>query len=100
VLLRAAELPGEPERCAAGPGLLARSFGIDRGQDGAPVDAGRGLWLSPRPPALELAPADLVQTVRIGVSQGREIPWRWYLRRSRAVSRRAPGDPPPPRRLG
>ncbi len=98
VLLRAAELPGEAERSAAGPGLLARRFGIDRRHDGAPVAAGRGLWLSPRPDALALAAADLVQTVRIGISQGQELPWRWYLRRSRSVSRRAPGDPQPSRR--
>ena len=97
VLLRAAELPGEPERRAAGPGLLARRFGIDRGHDGAPVEALGGLWLAPRPPALPLAADALMQTQRIGISQGRELPWRWYLRRSRAVSRRAAGDRPPPR---
>ncbi|MGB5133594.1 MAG: DNA-3-methyladenine glycosylase, partial [Prochlorococcaceae cyanobacterium] len=73
-------------------------FGIDRSHDGAPVAAGPGLWLSPRPDALALATADLVQTVRIGISQGKELPWRWYLRRSRSVSRRAPGDPQPSRR--
>jgi DNA-3-methyladenine glycosylase len=33
VLLRAVALPGEPERVAAGPGLLARRFGIDRRHD-------------------------------------------------------------------
>lgn len=98
VLLRAAELPGEPERSAAGPGLLARRFGIDRSHDGEPLDAMRGLWLAPRPPALALPADDLVQTTRIGISQGQELPWRWYLRRSRAVSRRAPGDRLPPLR--
>ena len=37
VLLRAVAVPGEPERVAAGPGLLARRFGIDRGHDSRPV---------------------------------------------------------------
>jgi DNA-3-methyladenine glycosylase len=101
VLLRAAELPGEPERTAAGPGLLARRFAIDRGHDGTAADGSGALWLAPRPaaPAGGAAP-ELVQTTRIGISQGRELPWRWYLRGSRAVSRRAPGDRMPRRPAG
>jgi DNA-3-methyladenine glycosylase len=97
VLLRAVALPGEPEREAAGPALLARRFGIDRGHDARPATPEQGLWIAPRPPVLAaLQSADLVQTGRIGISQGQELPWRWYLRGSRAVSRRAPGDRPPP----
>lgn len=96
VLLRAIALAGEPERVAAGPALLARRFGIDRRHDGQPLSPGRGLWIAPRPPALSrLGPSDLVQTVRIGISQGGELPWRWYLRASRSVSRRASGDRSP-----
>jgi DNA-3-methyladenine glycosylase len=37
VLLRALALPGEPERVAAGPALLARRFAIDRRDDAKPV---------------------------------------------------------------
>ena len=96
VLLRAVTLPGEPERTAAGPALLARRFGIDRSHDGLPVHADQGLWLAPRPRHwTPLRGADLVQTTRIGISQGQELPWRWYLRCSRSVSRRARGDRPP-----
>jgi DNA-3-methyladenine glycosylase len=99
VLLRAVALPGEPERVAAGPALLARRFGIDRSHDACPAHPDRGLWLAPRPAALAtLTPAELMQTGRIGISQGQELPWRWYLRGSRSVSRRARGDrtPAPP----
>jgi DNA-3-methyladenine glycosylase len=97
VLLRAVAIPGEPERVAAGPALLARHFGIDRGLDSQPVHPVRGLWIAPRPSQLvKLGPADLVQTGRIGISQGQELPWRWYLRASRSVSRRARGDRQPP----
>jgi DNA-3-methyladenine glycosylase len=103
VLLRAASLPGEPERIAAGPGLLARRFGLDRRHDRLPADPSSGLWLAPRcdtlTPLLEGggAPSALIQTGRIGIRQGQDLPWRWYLRASRSVSRRAPGDRPPRR---
>ena len=96
VLLRAVAIPAAPERLAAGPGLLARTFGIDRRQDGRPARPDEGLWLAPRPASWPpLSGGDLVQTSRIGVSQGQDLPWRWYLRSSRSVSRRAPGDRPP-----
>ena len=97
VLLRAVAIPAEHERVAAGPALLARRFGLDRSHDALPVVPRCGTWLAPRPPHLEaLGPNDLVQTSRIGISQGQELPWRWYLSRSRSVSRRAQGDRMPP----
>jgi DNA-3-methyladenine glycosylase len=97
VLLRAVAIPAEPERVAAGPALLARRFGLDRSHDALPVVPRCGTWLAPRPPHLEaLGSNDLVQTSRIGISQGQELPWRWYLSRSRSVSRRAQGDRMPP----
>jgi DNA-3-methyladenine glycosylase len=103
VLLRAAALPEAPERAAAGPGLLARCFAIDRHLDGRIAEPASGLWLAARPPALaellegpgRAGQVPLLQTGRIGVSQGQELPWRWYLRASRSVSRRARGDRTP-----
>ena len=96
VLLRAVALPGESERVAAGPALLARRFAIDRGHNAQRVDPAGGLWLSPRPEWLQsLGPEALMQTTRIGISQGQDLPWRWYLRASRSVSRRARGDRTP-----
>ena len=95
VLLRAAALPAEPERIAAGPGLLARRFGLDRTDDSRPVTGEHDLWMAPRPDTF--ANLDLVTTTRIGISRGETRPWRWYLRSSRSVSRRAPGDRMPAR---
>ena len=98
VLLRALALPGEPERVAAGPALLARRFGIDRSHDARLVDPAEGLWLAPQPAGLtDLGPRIMMQTTRIGISQGQDLPWRWYLRCSRSVSKRARGDRLPAR---
>jgi DNA-3-methyladenine glycosylase len=93
VLLRAIAIPGESERVAAGPGLLARHFGLDRGDDSCPVTGEHDVWLAPRPASL--ASPVLVTTTRIGISQGQELPWRWYLQLSRSISRRALGDRQP-----
>ena len=93
VLLRAVALPGEPERVAAGPGLLARRFGIDRGMDACSACTGKDLWLAPRPSELE--EPTLVTTTRIGIARAQERPWRWYLQASRSVSKRAKGDRKP-----
>ena len=93
VLLRAIAIPGESERVAAGPGLLARRFGLDRGDDSCPVTGEHEVWLAPRPASL--ASPVLVTTTRIGISQGLERPWRWYLQLSRSISRRALGDRQP-----
>ncbi|MFM2173452.1 MAG: hypothetical protein RLZZ54_1379 [Cyanobacteriota bacterium] len=98
VLLRAVAMPGEQERVAAGPALLARRFGIDRRHDAAPVDWVSDLWLAPRPAGFDLCEPDgVVQTTRIGINQAQELPWRWYLRSSRSVSKRARGDRTPAR---
>jgi DNA-3-methyladenine glycosylase len=96
VLLRAVQIPGEPERVAAGPALLARRFGMDRSHDAQLLDPALGLWIAARPVHLPLlAPGDLLQTTRIGISQGQELPWRWYWQASRSVSRRMRGDRQP-----
>lgn len=105
VLLRAVALPGEPERKAAGPGKLARRFGIDRRHDGQPITEAQGLWLAPRPfrlaaclPPLGRGDPDwIAATGRIGIREATDLPWRWYLRCSRSVSRRAAGDRMPRR---
>ena len=96
VLLRALALPGEPERVAAGPALLARRFGLDRRHDAQLAAPEQGVWLAPRPAAWRpVGPEDRIQTTRIGISAGQALPWRWYLRHSRSVSRRARGDRTP-----
>lgn len=93
VLLRALAMPGEPHRVAAGPGLLARRFGLDRSHDGTPALPEHGIWIAPRPEPM--GPDDLVQTSRIGISRAQALPWRWYRRGCPAVSRRVRERPLP-----
>ena len=90
VLLRSVAMPGEPERVAAGPGLLSRRFEISRGHDNSSACGENELWLALRPFVLNIP--ELVTTTRIGISQAQDLPWRWYLKASRSVSRRARGD--------
>ena len=93
VLLRAVALPGEDERVASGPGLLAKRFGLNRSHDSLPISLENGLWLSGR--SLEGSMQRIIQTTRIGISKAQDLPWRWYLQDSRSVSKRAKGDHSP-----
>lgn len=93
VLLRAVALPGEPERAGAGPGLLSRRFEISRSHDNISACGENELWLASRPSVLNSP--EFVTTTRIGISQAQNLPWRWYLKASRSVSRRARGDRQP-----
>lgn len=66
----------------AGPGRLSQALGIDRRHDGMSLLAPPfGLSLPP-------APARIVTGPRIGISVGRETPWRFGLEGSRFLSRR------------
>ncbi|MFE4105212.1 DNA-3-methyladenine glycosylase [Almyronema epifaneia] len=73
-----------PHRAAAGPGKLCRLLKIDQQFNGAVLAPETGLWLEHRPTTLS---QPLVQTTRIGLSQATDLPWRWYLANSPAVSK-------------
>ncbi len=91
VLLRAIALPNQSERIAAGPALLAKHFGLNLSHDSLRLTRENNLWISSPSPANE-QPKTIVKTTRIGISKAKELPWRWYLKDSRSVSRRAKGD--------
>jgi DNA-3-methyladenine glycosylase len=79
------------DRLAAGPGKLCRVMDIDRSLTDLSLHPSQPLWLEHRSVELQTAIAQntvqLTQTTRIGLSQGTEIPWRWYLTDSPAVSK-------------
>ena len=103
VLIRALELdpvtlasiplkPKEkPERVAAGPGKLCQAMQIDLALYGTKLASGQPMWLESRSPAwqaeLDTGKIELVQTTRIGLTQGIELPWRWYIKGCKSVSR-------------
>lgn len=100
VLLRALDLqetvspelpPKVRQKLAAGPGKLCRQLKIDRTLNAVPLIPGQALWVESRTADFEAAiatnPAALVQTTRIGLSQGVDLPWRWYLKGSPAISK-------------
>jgi DNA-3-methyladenine glycosylase len=103
VLVRALELerlppglnPGRDKlhRVAAGPGKLCRALQIDLSLTATPLAPGQGLWLEGRSPnfqaQLNAGQLSFVQTTRIGLTQGADRPWRWYIAESKAVSRRS-----------
>ena len=95
VLLRAISLPDENERVASGPGLLAQRFELNRSHDSLHISLENGLWLAGRSSNHNMS--KIVQTTRIGISKAKELPWRWYLKDSRSVSKRAKGDRCPPK---
>ncbi|WP_370527523.1 DNA-3-methyladenine glycosylase [Trichocoleus sp. FACHB-46] len=102
VLIRALQLDAMPpgtdplkerklDRVAAGPGKLCRAFQIDLSLTALPFALGQPLWLEHRQPNwqedFEQGAIALVQTTRIGLTQGIDLPWRWYVKQCPAVSK-------------
>jgi DNA-3-methyladenine glycosylase len=103
VLIRAVELdmippwidptqPPKPSRVGAGPGKLCRALQIDLSLTAQPLLPEQSLWLEPRSTPwqtqFDQGTIGLTQTTRIGLTQGVDLPWRWYLSTSAAVSKR------------
>ncbi len=71
----------------SGPAKLCQAMGIDGVHDGSDlVVADRGISIRDdgTPP-----PSGIVQTTRVGLSRGTDLPWRWYVEESPDVSVKA-----------
>lgn len=75
----------KPHRAGSGPGKLCRLLKIDRQLDGITLHPDFDLWLEARSPHFK---EPIHQTTRIGITQGIDLPWRWYLRDRLSVSRK------------
>ena len=66
-----------------GPAKLCQALRLDKNWNGHDLRT-PPLKLIIRPAALE---ADIVQTTRVGISRAKDMPWRFYLRDSKYVSK-------------
>jgi len=93
VLIRSVFISNKNERLAAGPGLVTKAFEIDNELNSLNILDNNLLWISKG--ASNVEKKDLIQTTRIGISKAKNIKWRWYLKSSRSISKRAKGDKNP-----
>ncbi len=80
-----ARRPGCADRdLCSGPGKLTRALGIHGGHHAAEFlsEPQRGLWQG--------EPLEIVTGPRIGISKGKELPWRFCAARSPSLSRPLP----------
>ena len=79
-------------RAGAGPGKLCRVLDIDRTHSSQLLCPDQALWLEHRPApiqtGLDQGAIAFHQTTRIGLTEGADIPWRWYINDAIAVSKR------------
>ena len=90
VLIRSVFISQSEERVASGPGLLTRKFEIDTKLNSLKSYNNSLLRIFNR--HININNEELVQTTRIGISKALDLKWRWYLKSSRSVSKRAKGD--------
>ena len=74
---------------------MSKRFGLDRNHNNLLLSPENDFWLTEGESLKKIG--KIIQTTRIGISQAKDIPWRWYLESSRSVSKRAKGDRIPPK---
>jgi DNA-3-methyladenine glycosylase len=74
----------EVELCS-GPGKLCQAFSITRTENGTDL-CGETIWLARKRGGS--SPRSIMRSTRIGITGGREHPWRFFLKDNPFVSRR------------
>lgn len=69
-----------------GPGKLCQAFGITGALNGTSLQSD-GLFLAEPSPEIALAPFEIIETTRIGITRGVDSPWRYYVKGNRYVSK-------------
>lgn len=76
----------EDRHLTNGPGKLCRAMLIDGRLNGQSLQ-GPHLFLAETPPVITLPSFEVVETTRIGISRGKELPWRFYVKGNMYVSK-------------
>ncbi len=69
-----------------GPGKLTQAMGIDRALNGISLQSNL-LYIAD---GETIARKDIVVTARVGISQSKELPWRFYINENKFVSKGKP----------
>ena len=74
----------KPKDLCSGPGKLVQAMGINKNMnDWHILDSG----LKIIPPKIQIADSDIITTVRIGITQGADLPYRFYIKGNKFVSK-------------
>ncbi len=80
VLIRGIEPLKNISKKTNGPGLLTKALGITKEHNGLSV-TGSTIWLEEG-----ITPEEIVQTKRVGLSRGKKLPYRFYIKNNPYVS--------------
>lgn len=86
-IMRAHGDQGPETRLLSGPGKIGRAFGLTLADNGRDLTRGP-LGIAAGTP---VAPEAVMTSPRIGISRARELPYRFYVKGSRSVSRATAG---------
>ncbi|GAV22640.1 DNA-3-methyladenine glycosylase [Carboxydothermus pertinax] len=76
----------KPEReLLRGPAKLTQGMAIDLKLNGHDLTLGKALYITEGEP---LSPEEIVTTTRIGINAGKELPYRFYIRGNKFVSKK------------
>ncbi len=73
----------DTKKLTNGPAKFCKAFGITKAENGLPVAGNFGIYDAPEVPAENIGVSS-----RIGISQGIDLPWRFYIKGSPYVSRK------------
>ncbi len=86
ILIRALEIPDEDNRIASGPGKLCRYLKITKDHNKLDCCNSSSPLIVTESRLLK-NDFSIVQSKRIGISQGANFPWRWYIKDNPSVSK-------------